>query len=140
MPRAVSPGWIRGYLQLKTTEAADLSGTGAVTLLTSFLLGFGVIIEEFGFICDTALAGTAGTQTYKLRRGSATGDIIATLTVALADGVKGQTTKTTTMVAAYKELVDTHTLSLTRESGGTTLTAGAGRFYVKYRQRAQQIG
>lgn len=143
MPRESSgAGWIRTNVLEHITEAADWSGTGAVTLVSGFTPGYTCEVEEFGCIIMTALVGASGTQTFNLTDGTNT---IAVLTVTQAAGSDGAVVKTSAFTTsgvgirdAFKQIRDGTALTLNRSASGTTITAGQGKFYVKVRQRLQQ--
>lgn len=135
MPREASEaGWIRCYPVTYQPEASDLTGTGALTLTTQ-TPGYRSIIEEFGFIVTTALVG--GSQSYSITDGA--DNVIATIALTAGAGGKGTIIKTTVIADAWKEIRDPTQIKLKRIAGGTTVSAGTGEFYVKARQRPQQI-
>jgi len=143
MPRETSPAFIRTILPLLTVPAVTgiLDGTGALTLVTSLPVGYRCWIEKVTYISGTVHTGSGGTQTFKVRRGGASGSVVATLTVALADvDTAVGRFKQASVAAADDEaakLQDSDTISLTRESGGTAFSAGSGMFYLILRQRPQ---
>lgn len=142
MPRETSPAFIRTSFPLLHVASVTntLDGTGAITLVDSLPIDFRATLEKITFTVTTVLAGAGGTQTFKVRKGGATGTVIATLTVALADGNAIGKFKSAAVAAADDEnakFKDADTLSLTRDSGGTAYTGGAGTFVLTFRQRPQ---
>lgn len=137
MPREGHNGWIRSRILDKNTSGADLTANTALTIMTGYRPGFRCFIEEFGFVVDEALAGAGGTLTFTLTDGS--DNVIATLTITLAAGADGAVITTSTITETFREVRDPTTLKLKRSATGTAFTSGSGNFYVKARQRPQQV-
>ncbi len=144
MPGERGPAFIRTKERLLDVPAITgfLDGTGALTLIDSRTAdGYVQYLEAIVFISSTAFTGTSGTQTFKVRKGGATGTVIATITLTLADMQTSAPKFKRATVAAADEanarFNDTDTLSFTRDSGGTAFTAGAGAFHLIWRQRPQ---
>jgi len=137
MPRETSgAGYIRTDAFTYQPEATDLTGTGALDM-TSFTPGFGFEVEEFGFRVSTALAG--GTNIYDLV--DAANVAIASISLAAGPGPKAAVIKTTAIVPtspASAQVRDATVIKIRRRTGGTTVSAGTGTFYVRGRQRKQQ--
>jgi hypothetical protein len=144
MPAEKGPAWIRVKEDLLHVPSVTgyLDGTGALTLLdTRVAEGFVQTLEKVTFTSTTALAGAGGTQTFKVRKGGATGTVVCTFTLTLADF---QTTagksKNFAVAAADQDAArfgDTDTLSLTRDASGTAFTGGAGVITLTWRQKPQ---
>jgi hypothetical protein len=120
--------------------AGTFDGTGAITLITSLPIDFRCTLEKIVYVAGVAHAGAGGTQTFKVRKGGATGTVIATLTVALADVGAVGAFKAASVAAADDEaakLKDGDTLSFTRDASGTAYTTANGMFYLIFRQRPQ---
>lgn len=146
MPRFGRGGWHRGYFNFPSVSNAaanpHFSGTGAITLVDSFTPGFQLVLEQIGFCAAIVAGATAGSQVFKLRKGGASGTVIATLTLALASvNALGEVTVAniaTGTAVADVNLDDDDTFSITRDASGTDYTTEPeGFFFVKYRQRAQ---
>lgn len=142
MPRESFPAFLRGQLPLLSVPAFTgiFDGTGAITLIDTFVPGFRLTLEKLVFVSGSIATGAGGTQTFKLRKGGATGTVLATLTLALADINAVGKSKAASVAAADDSsavLIDTDGLSLTRDSGGTAFTKAEGIFYAVYRQRPQ---
>lgn len=142
MPREASPAFIRTIVPLLPVPGVVgiLDGTGAITLVNSLPLPYKATIEKITYVAGLIHTGAGGTQTFKVRKGGATGTVVATLTVALADVGAVGAFKTASVAAADDEnarLVDGDTISFTRDASGTAYTAGSGIFYLTLRQRAQ---
>lgn len=144
MPGEKGPAFTRTKEPLLVVPSVTgiLDGTGALTLIdTRVADGFVQTLEAIGFVSTVALAGAGGTQTFKVRKGGATGTVIATAVIALADfqtsAGKSKRFEVDKADEANARFVDTDTLSFTRESGGTAFSAGAGQFYLIWRQKPQ---
>lgn len=146
MPRQARAGWIRGYFTFPSVSnvAANphFAGTGAITLVDSHTPGFELILEQIGFCASITAGATAGSQVFKLRKGGASGTVIATLTLALANvNALGETTVANVAASvslADRTLDDDDTFSITRDASGTDYTTEPeGYFFVKFRQRPQ---
>lgn len=140
MPReSAGAGFIRTDVLVYQPEATDLTGTGALDL-TSFTPGFTFEVEEFGFRVSTALTG--GTNIYDLV--DANNVVIASLSLASGgQGAKTGVFKSTNPVPtapAGVQVRDSQVIKIRRRTGGTTISAGTGTFYVRGRQRLQQRG
>lgn len=140
MPRPVFPAFVRTLIPVAGAVGAFASNDARV-LADSVKLGFRCWIESLVFVLGpVAGAGAGGTQTFKLRKGGTTGDVIATLTVAVDDATVGKFTEALVAAAdgAKAYIGDTDTFSITRDAGGTTFsTEPLGQFYVKVRQHPQ---
>lgn len=146
MPRYARGGWIRGVLNFPSVSNAaanpHFAGTGAVTLVLSYTPGFQLVLESFGFCASITAAATAGSQVFKLRKGSASGTVVATLTIAYTDADALGEVKVTAVSSAATPadltLDDDDTFSITRDASGTDYTTEPeGHFFVRYRQRPQ---
>lgn len=144
MPKEALPAFIRTKETLLVVPSVTgiLDGTGALTLIDTRLAdGFRQSLEKITYVSTVAHTGAGGTQTFKVRKGGATGTVIATITLTLAalQTSGGKSVQASVAVAdeAIARFVDTDTLSFTRDSGGTAFTAGSGQFILTWRQRAQ---
>ena len=148
MPRfAKTLGFIRTFFNFPSVSnvAANphFAGTGAITLVDSFNPGFQCILEGIGFCASITAGASAGSQVFKLRKGGATGTVVATLTLALASvNALGETTfqaVSTSAALADLTLSDTDTFSITRDASGTDYTTEPEAFFfVRLRQLPQQ--
>lgn len=142
MPAEKGPAWIRTTEDLLhvSTHTGYLDGTGAITFITSRVAaGYVQTLEKIEFVSTTAFTGSGGTQTFKVRKGNATGTVVATLTLALADmdTSAGKSKAAYTTDADAARFGDTDTVSFTRDASGTAFTAGAGVFRLTWRQKPQ---
>ena len=146
MPPETGPGWVRGTFVVPSVSniAANphFAGTGAVTIVLSYNLGFKAVLEGLDFITTTTIAATAGSQVFKLRKGNASGTVLATLTVALANAdALGEVVQADVAAADLDDatLSDSDTFSITRDASGTDYTTEPeGQFVVRFRQRPQR--
>lgn len=142
MPKEAGPSFLRHEFPILPVPAVTGigDGTGAITLVDSIVPGYVGTVEKIRFISGSVATGAGGTQTYKLRKGGATGTVIATLTLALADVNAAGKFKEAAVAAAdgnVARFTDAETLSLTRDSGGTAFTKLEGLFVVVLRQKPQ---
>ena len=149
MPRETFAAFIRTAI----ATWGSGGGAGAVspdfnanTLATTFggTAGFTVpykcTIETLRFIVGAAdFAGASGTLTFVLRKGSATGTAIATLTIPLASATRGSVLSASVAAADNEtaKLVDNDKLFITRTATGTAFTGGEGTWQIIARQRPQ---
>ena len=147
MPREARFGWIRGFFNFPSVSNAaanpHFAGTGGITLVDSFTPGFGLVLEQIGFCASITAGASAGSQVFKLRKGGASGTVVATLTLALANvNALGETTVANVSSSVSIEnltLDDDDTFSITRDASGTDYTTEPeGFFFVKYRTKLQQ--
>lgn len=135
MPREASgAGWAYPESTYQP-EATDLTGTGALDMTT--FTGRRGEVAEFGFRVSTALVG--GTNNYDLV--DANNVAIASIALLAAGGGKAATIKTTAIsptAPASAQYIDSTVLKIRRRAGGTTVSAGTGTFYVRWRERLQQ--
>ena len=149
MPRETFAAFIRAPLAVWGSgggAAAVSPDFNANTLVTIFggTAGFTVpikcVVERLQFTVGSAdFAGASGTLTFVLRKTSATGTALATLTITLATALRG-TTLVGTVAAADNEaakLVDNDKLFITRTATGTAFTGGEGTWSIIARQRPQ---
>lgn len=148
MPRESFPAGIRHSIMSHVsiavgagTVAADFA---AVTLLTiaggvaGFTPGIKAEISKLRFrVGDADFAGAAGTCTFELRKNSATGTALASLTIPLATALRGAVIEATANAIEAVKLRDTDTLFLVRLATGTVFTTGGGVFEVEGWQRPQ---
>lgn len=138
MPKEAGPSYLRGVIPLLGV-VGHFDGNGAETIINTFVPGFVCSVEKLLFVPSEDFAGAGGTLTFDLRKGGATGTIIATLTIALAAALQGA--KLSAAVSAANETVarlsDTDGFSITRQATGTAFTGAAGQWMVLFRQRAQ---
>lgn len=142
MPREAGPSFIRVQIPLLAAPALTgiADGTGAITLIDSLPLGYVLTFEKLRFISGSIATGASATQVFKLRKGGATGTVIATLTLNLADVNAVGKFKEASVAAAdgnIARLIDTDTISLTRDAGGTAFTKFEGVFIAIARQKPQ---
>jgi hypothetical protein len=149
MPRETFAAFIRTPIATWMSSG----GAGAVsadfnanTLATTFggTAGFTVpfkcTVEKLRFIVGAAdFAGASGTLTFVLRKGSATGTALATLTIPLASALRGAVLDANVAAADNEaaKLVDGDKLFITRTATGTVFTGGEGTWTIIARQRPQ---
>ena len=151
MPRISFPAGIRSilmqHLSIATAAATVSADFSANTLATiaggaaGFVPGVKATITKLRFrVGDTDFAGAGGTLTFELRRDTATGTAICSLTVPLASALRGavlEASPSTNAQIAASEINDATKLFLVRTATGTVYTTGAGIFEVEGWQRPQ---
>lgn len=138
MPRFAPYGFGRQVVVLTIPFPA---GTGQVTSLLSLPLGFAGTIERAAIYSSIAATGAGASRTFNIRKGSATGAVMATATVVLADlstvGVPKVVPVTT--VAADRDFVDADTLTIEwATAGAVAYTAGTFHVAVTLRGKSQK--
>jgi len=150
MPRESFPGGVRQTVwqhnSIATAAATVSTDLNANTLFTiaggaaGFLVGQRCEVTKLRFrVGDADFVGGGGTLTFELRRGSATGTAIASLTIPLASALRGAVIESdvTAALVAQAKLVDTDRLFLVRLATGTAFTTGSGVFEVEAWVRPQ---
>jgi len=138
MPRNAPYGFDRDVIVLTIPFPA---GTGQVTSLLSLPLGFAGTVERAAIYSSVVATGAGATRTLNIRKGSATGTVMATATVALADlnavgNVKAVPAST---VAGAADFVDADTLTIEwATAGAVAYTAGTFHVAITVRQKAQR--
>ena len=138
MPRNAPYGFDRDVLAFVLQFPA---GTGQVTSVLSFPLGFAGTVERAAIYSSVVAAGAGATRTLNIRKGIATGTVMATATVALADinAVGAMKAIPASTVAGAADFVDADTLTIEWASAGATaFTAGTFHVLVTVRQKAQR--
>jgi hypothetical protein len=142
MPRETFPGGIRTIIarhnSIATAAATVSADFNANTLATIAGGAGGYVVGQKGEVCafrfrvgDADFAGAGGTLTFELRRDSATGAAIATLTVPLATALRGAVIEGTLNNIEGGKLRDNDKLFIVRLATGTVFTTGAGTFEVE---------
>lgn len=138
MPRLAPYGFTREVVVLTIPFPA---GTGQVTSLLSLPLGFAATVEKASIYSSVVAAGAGASRTFNIRKGTATGTVMATGTVVLADlnavgAVKALTVSTT---AGAADLADADTLTIEwATAGAVAFTAGTFHVVIQLRQLGQR--
>lgn len=141
MPRQALYGFNRGFAVHTIPFPA---GTGQVTSLLSLPLGFEGVIEKVSIYASVVAAGAGASRTFNVRKGTATGTVVATATVVLADlNAVGAAVKDIPVVAGGSPLtarfVDADTLTLEwATAGAVAFTAGVFQVVIRYRDTGQK--
>lgn len=150
MPKESFPGGIRSVIwqhnSIATAAATVSADFNANTLATiaggtaGFSPGIKAQITKLRFrVGDADFAGASGTLTFELRKSSATGSAIASLTIPLATALRGAVIEALVTAAngALATIKDTDVLFLVRTATGTVFTTASGVFEVEAWQRPQ---
>lgn len=139
MPRESFPGGVRMVLPVRIPLVGVLDQAGAITFLLSHIVPFRAQLVSATYVPDVAGAGAGATQALRIRKGNASGTILATVTPTLAThvmggaGIVGDVAATEADAAAF---VDGDTLSITKDAG-TVFSAAGGTLYLTFWQRPQ---
>lgn len=143
-PKIVSPAVVRVVLPIRLPLTGFLDTAGAVSFLVSVPVPYGVTFESMRFIPDVAGAGAGASQVISLRKGNATGTVIDTITLTLANHVLGGAGVASTGVTAANDatakLRPADTFSVTKNAGGTVFSAAGGTLWLIGRQHPQSRG
>ena len=150
MPKEAIPSFTRGIVMQHVADFANAATVGpdfnAATLQTiaggagGYVPGFVCYIEKLRFrVGPEDFAGASGTLTFELRRDSATGTALASLTIPLASALRGAVLEASVTAAndGISRINDTDKLFLVRIATGTVFTTARGVFEVWARQRLQ---
>jgi hypothetical protein len=139
MPRGAPYGFSRA---LPVFTIPFPAGTGQVTSLLSFPLGFAGRVERVSIYASVAAAGAGASRTFNVRKGTASGTVVATSTVVLTDlNAPGAAPKDipVSTVAGAADFVDADTLTIEwATAGAVAFTAGTFHVAVTIRHRAQR--
>jgi hypothetical protein len=138
MPRSAPYGFTRDVIVLSIPFPA---GTGQVTSLLSLPLGFAGRLERCAIYSSIAATGAGASRTFNVRKGSATGTVMATATVVLADlsTVGAPKVIPVSTVAGAADFADADTLTLEwATAGAVAYTAGTFHVVATIRQLAQR--
>jgi len=138
MPRFAIYGFDRSFPVLTIPFPA---GTGQVTSLLSLPLGCQGTIEKVSIYSSVAATGAAASRTFNVRKGSATGVVMATATVVLADLSTVGAVKDipVSAVAQAADFVDADTLTIEwATAGAVAFTGGTFHVVVRVRQKGQK--
>jgi hypothetical protein len=138
MPRFAPYGYSR---DIAVHTVPFPAGTGQVTSLLSLPLGFAGTVERVAIYSSVAAAGAGASRTLNIRKGSATGTVMATATVVLADlsTVGAPKVVPVSTVAGAADFADADTLTIEwATAGAVAYTGGTFHVAVTVRQRAQR--
>lgn len=138
MPRFAPYGFCRS---LPIFTIPFPAGTGQVTSLLSFPLGFQGSVEKVTIYSSIAATGAGASRTFNIRKGTAAGAIMATATVVLADLQTPGVIKDVpiTAVALDRDFIDADTLTIEwPTAGAVAFTAGTFHVAVRIRDKGQR--
>jgi hypothetical protein len=125
MPRKAPYGYIREHFNLTIPLAPYLNSTGQQTLMLSKSFGFEFEIEKLEILAVVAGAGGGASRVVNVRKGTASGTVVATATATLAGTTQGSVTVGTVTTAARANVFqDGDTMTVEFPSGGTVFSAG----------------
>ena len=139
MPRETNPAYVRTTMSFPVILTGVLNQSGAVTYLASYAMPFKASLEKITYIPEVAGAGSGATQVFSVRKGGATGTVLASVDVTLAlhvlagPGIVGSVAAADEAAAKFN---DGDTLSITK-AAGTVFTTAGGHLILTFRQRPQ---
>jgi len=137
MPReAGAHGWIFAQEAFAINIPA---GTGQVSSILSLPRGFGATITAVKAVTKVVAAGAGGSRVLNVRKGSATGTVVATTTYVLADGATVGGVKDIPVTLAAADFLDGDNLTIEwAAAGAVAFTAGELIIVITSRKRPQQ--
>jgi len=139
MPREANPAFVRTTLPFRLPLTGFFDQSGAITYLLSYVMPFKATLERVTYVPDVAGAGAGATHAISVRKGNATGTVLAVITPTLALHVMGAAGIVATVAAADEDkarFVDGDTISITKATG-TVFSAAGGTLFLTFRQRPQ---
>ncbi len=137
MPKFAAYGFARTELNFSIPMAG--TGTGQFTVALSVPLGFKYTIEKVKAVWGVAGTGAGATRTLNVRKGTATGTVVATKALILADATQGAAVDVP-VTAANANFEDGDNLTVEFAAAGTVYTAGEVNLVIQLRHRLQQSG
>lgn len=151
MPRESFPAGVRttilqhvsDFVSNAATVSADFNANTLATIRggsAGYPVQYKCQVEAIEFdVATEDFVGGGGTLTFELRKGSATGSAIASITIPLASALRGATIRSavTAANAEIAKLKDGDLLFLVRLATGTAFTTGRGVFRVIGWQKPQ---
>jgi hypothetical protein len=134
MPRYASGAWVRKVVNLYVPLPG---GTGPVVAVLSLPVGR-CVLEKMEVVPAVAGTGAGATRTLNVRKGSATGTVVATANPTLANMGTVGTFLAGTVTASAAAFEDADVLSVEFANGGTAFTAGAVNLVLTFRERGQR--
>jgi hypothetical protein len=137
MPRKAPYGFSRGNFTLSLPLASGFGITTAANIMLSYAPGFSFVIEKVTVANTVAAAGSGATRTLNIRKGSASGTVVATKAIVLADcGLA--TVVDVPVTAANATYNDTDTLTVDLGGSGTVFTTFEANLIIQYRVQPQR--
>ena len=137
MPRFAPYGFARGVINLSLPLASGFSGTGASNIMLSHKPGFAFTIEKVTVVCSVAGVGAGGTRTINVRKGTASGTVVATKAIVVADATLAAAIDVP-VTAANASFTDADTITVDLGGSGTVFSAFEGNLFIQYRCRPQR--
>jgi len=137
MPRKAPYGFSRGNLVLSLPLASGFSITTAANVMLSYLPGFSFVIEKVTVVNTVASAGSGASRTLNIRKGSASGTVVATKAIVLADcGLA--TVVDVPVTAANATYGDADTITVDLGGAGTAFSTFEANLVIQYRALPQR--
>lgn len=115
------------------------AGTGQVSSVLSLPRGFVASITKVSAVVRVVATGAGASRVLNIRKGSATGAVVATTTYVLADGATVGAVKDVPVTAANADFADADTLTIEwPTAGAVAFTAGELNLVITTRRRLQR--
>jgi hypothetical protein len=137
MPRGAPYGFSRGIFNLSLPLTSGFGATTASNIMLSHKPGFTFVIEKVSVVCTVAGAGAGATRTLNVRKGNASGTVVATKAIVLADTTLGASIDVP-VTAANAAYGDNDTITVDLGGSGTVFTTFEGNLVIQYRALAQR--
>ena len=137
MPReSAGAGWVYATDQYRIPFPP---GTGQVNAVLSKPIGFAMSITAVRIIAAAVAAGAGASRVFNVRKGSATGTVVATATVVLANLDALGEVVNIPVTTADADFLDADTLTIEwATAGAVAFTAGEFIVEIVSRKRLQQ--
>lgn len=137
MPRTTPYGFSRGNLTISLPLTTGFGATGASNIMLSYKPGFSFVIEKVTVHCSVAGAGAGATRTLNIRKGSASGTLVATKAIVLADAGLAAVIDVP-VTAASASYGDNDTITVDLGGSGTVFTTFEANLIIQYRALPQR--
>ena len=137
MPRNAPFGFARGIFNLSLPLTAGFGATAATNIMLSHVPGFAFTIEKVSLNCTIAGIGAAGSRVLNVRKGSASGTVVATKTVLVADCTLAVVINVP-VTAANASYADTDAITVDLGGSGTVFTTFEANLIIQYRALPQR--
>lgn len=137
MPRFAQYGFSRGNLNISLPLQAGFNATTATNIMLSYKPGFQFVIEKVTVVCTVAGAGAGATRTLNVRKGNASGTVVATKAIVLADATLAAAIDVP-VTAANAVYGDNDTITVDLGGSGTVFSTFDANLIIQYRALNQR--
>jgi hypothetical protein len=137
MPRNAPYGFARGVINISLPLTTGFGATTASNIMLSHKPGFAFTIEKVTVVHTVAGAGAGATRTLNVRKGNASGTVVATKALVLADATLGASVDVP-VTASAASFTDADTITVDLGGSGTVFTTFEANLFIQYRTRLQR--